>query len=133
MNITDFYNRVEALETRLADRGFFEPDATCYIRFCGKLVYLRVEAKTHADPTLAKIVRSESIEVFKEEDLEAAFAKLEAWIDEQVTPEERRKQDYVRSMASMIEEGRSLGLPIVADLEATMKRLSENILTNEAA
>ena len=41
--------------------------------------------------------------------------------------------DFTRELAHLVERARDLGIPVVSDLEATMKTLSTNILTREIA
>ena len=128
MEIKDFIARCQALETRLSDMGFIKPDVDSYIRFCGSDLAVKVQAE-YSDSPNAKRLQSSLV---KGDDPEAIFAELEAWIDSQPTPTEIREQEFTKTLAWLVEEGRELGSPILADLEATMMRLSENIIEFQA-
>ena len=129
MDLTEFTARCDALETRLSERGFVEPRMNAWIRFCGHLYHMHLEAKVNPDSPTSEGIKSPTFNGSTIEELHGAFAALEAWVDEQKTPDERRLEDFTKNMAFMVEEGRALDLPILPDLEATMKRLSENIIT----
>ncbi|MDB2578795.1 hypothetical protein N9Y00_07120 [Tateyamaria sp.] len=128
MDLTEFAARCDAIETRLSDRGFVTPEVKAWIRFCGSLFYIEAEAKINTSSPISDKINSSGFRGNTVEEMHEAFAALEAWVDEQKTPEERRLEDFTKNMAFLVEEGRALDLPILPDLEATMKRLSENII-----
>lgn len=133
MDLKEFAARCDAIETRLSDRGFVKPDVNAWVRFCGSLFFVKAEAKVNLDSPMSEDIRSPDFRGDTVEELHEAFAALEAWVDEQKTPDERRLEDFTKNLAFMVEEGRALDLPILPDLEATMKRLSENIIEFHAA
>jgi hypothetical protein len=128
MDLTELAARCDAIETRLSDRGFVKPNLNAWVRFCGHLYHMHAEAEVNPDSPMSEDIKSPTFSGGTVEELHEAFAALEAWVDEQKTPEERRLEDFTKNMAFLVEEGRALDLPILPDLEATMKRLSENII-----
>ncbi|MCG7629016.1 hypothetical protein MHM88_14490 [Epibacterium sp. MM17-32] len=127
MDLKQFIDRADMLETSLSERGFIKPEVTTWVRFCGDAAAVKVEFK-YSDALIATRTVSPLFRAREVSDVDAAFAQLEAWIDEQPTPQQAREQEFTKTLAFLVEEGRALGSPILADLEATMKRLSENIL-----
>jgi len=71
------------------------------------------------------------------EDLEEAFLRAENHIISLPTVEEARKEKFIAALGNLIDRGRKEGIELVdghdimADLEATMKRLSENVITHQ--
>jgi len=63
------------------------------------------------------------------------FDDAERWIDTLPSPEEKRMKDFMKSLAAAIELGRANGIDVefVNPLQATMKKLSDNILTDQRA
>lgn len=129
MQISELIDNVRTLEARLLDLGFVKPDTTLWVDFCGHLVHIELTAYTSDNHATREKIQSDAFKADTEDEIPAIFEALTKWIDEQVTPQERREADFQKTLAFLIEEGREIGTPILADLEATMKRLSENILT----
>jgi len=71
------------------------------------------------------------------ETIEEAVEKAEAWVRAQPTAEERALKDALDMTATALEASRKAGLDtgegaaFVAQLEAMMKRLSENAITDQ--
>lgn len=126
MELKEFINRCDALETKLSDMGFIKPEVTSWVRFCGDNVAVKAEAHYTDNPSQERKLLSP---LFKGDDPDTAIGQLTNWIDSQPTPAQVREQEFTKTLAYLVEEGRAIGTPILADLEATMMRLSENILT----
>lgn len=122
MKFTEIISRADALESDLSNLGFIKPNVDFYVRFVGRNAAIKIEAEYHNGSVLCS-------PLFKDDDPEAVFDSALAWLNEQPTPDQVREQNFTKMLARTIEEGRAIGSPILADLEATMKRLSENILT----
>lgn len=124
MHINELNTRCEAIETKLTSLGFVLPEVTAYLRFAGSPVCLKVTAQYSRHPH-ADDLRSP---FFYGDDPETALHDLETWIGTQPTPNEVREKKFLERLAALTEEARDMNMPILPDLEATMKRLSTNIL-----
>lgn len=124
MEMKAFNDRCQALETHMVDLGFVTPEVRSYLRFCGFEAAIQIKA-SYSDGPQAKILQSE---LFKNDDPEALLARAEQWVSEQAPPASLREDNFRSTLAYLVEEGRALGTPILPDLEATLKRLSTNIL-----
>lgn len=132
MDLKQFIDHATMLETNLSELGFIKPEVTTWVRFCGDVAAVKVEFQYSDAPGVTR-TQSPLFRAREISDVPTAFAELEAWIEEQPTPEQARQENFTKTLAFLVEEGRALGSPILADLEATMKRLSENILEFHAA
>lgn len=132
MHLSEIVEKLQALETHMSDLGFVKPEVKPWIHFCGRLFFVKIEAYTSDNLATRELLSSPSFTADTEDEIPEVFEKLTRWIDEQETPAQRREADFMKTLAHLIDEGREIGTPILADLEATMKRLSTNILTSEA-
>ena len=125
-------NQLVKFEAEAADRGFPNANADFHINWVGEGYRLRF------------ILRNPRTEKQHEKSFGGVSAPLRIqnlneyiheafiWLETIPTPDQTREQDFLESLAKLIDEGKDIGTPILADLEATMKRLSHNILENQS-
>ena len=128
--------------TEAQDLGFYAPRASLHINWVyGPLnLEFRIENRQLKTEkvlqTYERTYGSHYSDLFPDmtgDQLPAAFEDAFDWLRSLPTPAETREQDFLKSLADLIEQGRDLGTPVLPDLEATMKRLSHNIITKEPA
>lgn len=121
----------DELAKLMADRGIITPSAAIEARsgHSTTRVVLNFAKAGERYPRQYEFATGDTIE--------EAVEKAEAWIRAQPTAEERAIQDALDMTAKALEAGRKAGLDtgdgaaFVAQLEAMMKRLSENAITDQ--
>jgi len=125
MELQTLLNRVQALETLAVELGFKRVETSPYLNFCGKPFAISIEMDRNN-----KRIRSPVLYALDCERIPETLETLRQWVLDQETPLAARERDFQRNLADLIETGREIGSPILPDLEATMKRLSENVITH---
>lgn len=121
----------DELAKLMADRGIIIPSAAIEARSGHNSagVVLNWANAQDSYPSQYEFITGETIE--------EAVEKAEAWVRAQPTAEDRALQDALELTAKALEASRKAGLntedgaAFVAQLEAMMKRLSENAITDQ--
>ena len=122
----------DELAKLMADRGIVTPSAAIEARSGHRTarVMLNFAEATSSYPDKYEFIGGDTIE--------EAVEKAEAWVMAQPTADERALQDALELTAKALEASRKAGLDtgegaaFVAQLEAMMKRLSENAITDKS-
>jgi len=122
----------DELAKLMADRGIVTPSAAIEARSGHHTasVMLNFAEATSSYP--------DKYEFFSGDTIEEAVEKAEAWVMAQPTADERALQDALELTAKALEASRKAGLDtgagaaFVAQLEAMMRRLSENAITDKS-
>jgi hypothetical protein len=122
----------DELAKLMADRGIVTPSAAIQARSGHRTarVTLNFAEATSFYPDKYEFISGDTIE--------EAVEKAEAWVMAQPTADERALQDALKLTAKALEASREAGLDtgegaaFVAQLEAMMKRLSENAITDQS-
>lgn len=122
----------DELAKLMADRGIITPSAAIEARSGHRTarVTLNFAKAGESYPGQYEFLTGDTIE--------EAVEKAEAWVRSQPTAEERALQDALGLTAKALEASRKAGLDtgegaaFVAQLEAMMKRLSENAITDQS-
>ena len=122
----------DELAKLMADRGIVTPSAAIQARSGHRTarVTLNFAKATSSYPDKYEFISGDTIE--------EAVEKAEAWVMAQPTADERALQDALELTAKALEASREAGLDtgegaaFVAQLEAMMRRLSENAITDQS-
>ena len=122
----------DELAKLMADRGIVRPSAAIEARSGHRTarVMLNFAEATSSYPDKYEFISGDTIE--------EAVEKAEAWVMAQPTADERALQDALELTAKALEASRKAGLDtgegaaFVAQLEAMMRRLSENAITDKS-
>jgi len=122
----------DELAKLMADRGIVRPSAAIEARSGHRTarVMLNFAEATSSYPDKYEFIGGDTIE--------EAVEKAEAWVMAQPTADERALQDALKLTAKALEASREAGLDtgegaaFVAQLEAMMRRLSENAITDKS-
>ncbi|MGN6768516.1 MAG: hypothetical protein ACTHJQ_01515 [Rhizobiaceae bacterium] len=123
--------RVNDLAAAMVAKGMREPTASLDIRANEEpSVYLRWKNGIGRD----RIFGDDSFE-FIRGDVEAALDKAAAYIAKQPDAEQAKLQDFLSALGSVIDIGKKHGIDAdyLNPLVASMKKLSENALTDQRA
>lgn len=121
----------DELVKMMADRGIRLPSAAIEARSGHRT------ARVMLNFALASSPYAEQYEFLTGDTIEEAVEKAEAWIRAQPTAEDRALKDALELTAKALEASRKAGLDtgegaaFVAQLDAMMKRLSENAITDQ--
>jgi len=122
----------DELAKLMEDRGIITPSAAIEARSGHRTARVMLNFAT-ADSSYA-----DQYEFISGDTIEEAVEKAEAWVMAQPTADERALQDALELTAEALEASRKAGLDtgegaaFVAQLEAMMKRLSENAITDKS-
>ena len=122
---------MDALAVMLADKGFALPEARISISSGdaheGRLWLL---AKGEKYQHINEVLYSAKCDTY-----DAQLADVRAWIDAQPDANKRHLHEFMGALGKLIDKGRDLGIPVdfVNPLTDTMKRLSENVITDQRA
>lgn len=121
MNIQEIQRRISALNDKLIERGWQQPD--CQLHIHSGTFWVRMCADNPSgkyDDHLSEYIPSDTA-------LEALAAAEKETIPDAT---EKVKQDFVKSLGKLIDKGREIGVDVefINPLEASMRKLSENIL-----
>jgi hypothetical protein len=127
MTVEELQAAINDLAKRVEEKGFALPGAYSMIRANGS-EGVALQAK---DDKYEHI--QSSIYHAKGDTLAEKLADAAAWIEAQPDPDTRHLHDFMSALGRVIDNGRALGIdvPYLSPLEATMKALSENILTDQ--
>lgn len=135
MNTSDIQKRINALSKAMLAKGLKNPSAqfdaqSDVIEF---RVYLRWD-----DPTNIASRSSYSdhlYEFFKGEDVEKAFDEADAFVAALPSAEETKLKQFMGALGAVIDLGKDNGVEVefLNPLQKTMKKLSDNILTDQRA
>jgi hypothetical protein len=127
MDIDQLQQRIDALAAGLAAKGFALPGVHLILN-------------DNAAPNIALNAKGQKYEHIattiywgKGDTLDEKLDDAAAWIAEQPDPEMRHMHDFMAALGKVIDKGRDLGIDVayVSPLQDTLKRLSENILTDQ--
>ena len=121
MDTQEIQKRISKFNDKLVDRGFVRPD--CEFQVSNERFWVALRAQHPSgeyDNNFSEYISGDTPEdVFQQAEV-------------QPIPdiEERLKQDFVKSLGKLIDKGREIGIDVdfINPLEASMRKLSENIL-----
>ena len=122
----------DELAKLMEDRGIITPSAAIEARSGHRTARVMLNFAT------ASSLYADQYEFLSGDTIEEAVQKAEAWVMAQPTADERALQDALELTAKALEASRKAGLgtgegaAFVAQLEAMMKRLSENAITDKS-
>ena len=122
----------DELAKLMAGRGIKTPSAAIEARSGHRTARVMLNFAT------ASSSYADQYEFLSGDTIEEAVEKAEAWVMAQPTADERALQDALELTAKALEASRKAGLDtgegaaFVAQLEAMMKRLSENAITDKS-
>jgi len=132
MNSKEIQKRVNVLSKVMLQKGLREPAAVMRFECNAEIdVYLRWKDVTkHND-----LYSSGEFKSFTANTPEGAFEKAEEFLIGLPSAEETRMKQFIGALANVIELGKDNGVEVefLNPLQATMKKLSENILTDQRA
>lgn len=126
MNIEDVQNRINAMPAAMLAKGLRKPEATFSVRANSEIsVYLRWDDKKTAYGSAYHTVKGKTPDEL--------LSNAEAFIAALPSPEETRMKEFMTALSDTIELGRQNGIEVdfVNPLVDTMRRLSENIITDQ--
>lgn len=135
MNTSDIQKRINALSTAMLAKGLKRPSAQFDAQsdVTEFRVYLRWD-----DP--AKIASGYSYNdnlyhFIKNEDAEKAFEEADAFVAALPSAEEAKLKQFMGALGAVIDLGKDNGVEVefLNPLQKTMKKLSDNILTDQRA
>ncbi|WP_322883243.1 hypothetical protein U8C37_09605 [Sinorhizobium medicae] len=132
MEHTEIQRRVNELSKAMQSKGLREPSVA--MRFeCNKDidVYLRWKDVTKTD----NLFSSGAFQFFGGDTPEAAFEKASAFVDSLPSADEARMKQFMGALANAIDLGKDnrIEVEFLNPLQATMKKLTDNILTDQRA
>jgi len=128
MNINKIQARLDAMTARMSAKGLNQPEAqfqaTGNVQPKGWLVWWDRSAPSYA---------SSKYEWFHGDSAENILDEMDAWIAALPSAEEVKRGEFLRALSNVIELGKDNGISVdyVNPLVETMKRLSENALTDQ--
>ncbi|WP_376742478.1 hypothetical protein [Ensifer canadensis] len=132
MDHIEIQKRVNALSKAMLAKGLRQPSAAFRIE-CNKQceIYLRWKDVTKVED----IYSNDEFKFIGGDTPEDAFTKASAYVDELPTADEARMRQFMGALANVIDLGKKNGVEVefLNPLQATMKKLSENILTDQRA
>lgn len=127
MNAHDIQSRMDNLSRAMLAKGLRNPEPTVMIKaHVAPCVYM------HWDDEASTYGKSE---IIRDPDIGQAITDAFALIEGLPSPEEAKRQQFMASLAKVIDLGRENGIEVdfLNPLTETMKRLSENALTYRPA
>lgn len=133
MNTTEIQKRVDALSKAMLAKGLREPVAKLGIESNLKTVEIMLRWKDVTKPDGA--YSSGEYKWFKGKAPELSLDEADAFVAAMPSAEETRARQFMGALANVIDLGKSNGIEVefLNPLQATMKKLSENILTDQRA
>ena len=133
MDTTEIQKRVTALSKAMLGKGLREPVAQFSIESDLTAVEIMLKWKdvTKTDGRYS----SGEYKFFKVKSAEKAFDEADAFVAAMPSAEETRTKQFMGALANVIDLGKANGIEVelLNPLQATMKKLSENILTDQRA
>lgn len=128
--IKDVQSRIDAITSAAVDRGMAEPDLSIRVSSCGGYAYLNwyeVSPETGYKERKSKLVNYQGAYP------EPALAGIAEFVESQKTADELEVANATRLVALALEASRKVGLEpeFTNPLEAIMKKLSENVITDQ--
>jgi hypothetical protein len=127
MNITEAQARVDALAKRLQEKGV-------------KNARAEIEIHSHVQPNV--FLWGDEIDgkggslkgFYRVESPDAGFERAYEFIDALPSAEEIAQRAFMRQLGELIDKGRDLGIDLdfINPLSETMRRLSENVITDRS-
>lgn len=133
MNIRETQEALASLITGMMDKGMIQPDAHLTVK-ANSRSYVYLTWRPAGSDGVFGTSESELF-YFDGDDAEVGFAAAREWLENLPSAEEKAKADALALTAKAIEASRKAGLEpdFVGELEAMMKRLSENVITDQSA
>lgn len=130
MNITEIQKRVDAIADAMTAKGVSQASAEFDIKshrkeFAVILQWTNVEKTSVLDRTCYEFIHSPTPE--------EALDNADEYVAQLPTAEETRMKQFVSALAGVIDLGRENGVDVefINPLKATMKKLSENVITDQ--
>jgi predicted RNase H-like HicB family nuclease len=126
LTVVDIQKRVDAFPAKMNAKGIAKPSVNFRVNANESL---SVDAHWYAGAHYTDFKSSH----FKGDTPEDAISAFEAWIESLPSIEEARRAEFMSALASVIELGKGSGIEVdfVNPLVETMKRLSENAITDQ--
>ncbi|MDE2106915.1 MAG: hypothetical protein KGL39_57405 [Patescibacteria group bacterium] len=130
MNITEIQKRVDQLAAAMVAKGMREPSAQIWLTSHEEpQIYLKWKvgiAREYPDDRRYK---------FFSGDVADAIGEAQEFIASQPGLEEAKRQDFMAALGAVIDLGNkhNIDVDFLNPLTATMKRLSENVITDQRA
>lgn len=135
MDSTEIQNRVDALSKAMTAKGLREPVASTSFEShkVEASVYLRWKDVTKVSDRSSYL--DYSYEFIKGKTLIEAFDKADEFVAALPSADEAKMKQFMGALANVIDLGRTNGIEVefMNPLQATMKSLSENVLTDQRA
>jgi hypothetical protein len=128
MNITEAQARVDALAKRLQEKGVKNAQVDLDIRSGAAMPALWLKGDDLPGQSISGLRR------IRGDTLPEMFAAADAWIDALPSAEEIAQRAFMRQLGELIDKGRDLGIALdfINPLSETMRRLSENVITDRS-
>lgn len=128
MNVAEIKKRVDAMPARLNAKGLREPVAQFAIE-------ANVPAKGWLSYKDKNTAFGSAYEWFREGSASEILDAMDAWIAALPSAEETKFKEFMSALGGVIDLGKDNGIEVdfLNPLVATMKRLSENAITYQAA
>lgn len=129
MHINEIQERADAIRAAMTAKGLPEADASFRINSdAGNQLWLRWHPAYKASYEY-------EYETFKDESADVMLGKAMDFIRSLPDAEEARKREFLTALGKVIDLGKDRGIDVdfLNPLTATMKRLSENIITDQRA
>lgn len=128
MTADEIQTRINALSDAMLGKGLAKPDPSVFF-------------SAHKSPSVhiawadAREAYGRAYHLDTADTIEAAFEKAEAFIAAMPAAEQRKLHEFMGALGKVIDLGRANGIDVayVNPLTETMKQLSENIITHQAA
>lgn len=132
MDIQIIQARLDRMAVAMSEKGIRTPEATLRIESgdASPRLYL-----SKADPKYSSGSITTVFEYFRDGTLAEKLDAADAVIAALPSPEEARRNEFMAALGKVIDLGRANGIELeyLNPLSATMKRLSENALTDQRA
>lgn len=128
-DLKQFQKRVDALVSAMLAKAMREPEAAASLRSNDQpQVMLRWK-----DARRDWLGSDTSFEFLRADSLAEALDKADAFVAKQPDAEERRMHEFMGALGKVIDLGRESGIDsdFINPLEIQMKKLSENIITDQ--
>ena len=132
MDTTEIQTRINAISKGMLEKGLRKPSAS-FRQECNKQpeVYLRWEDPTKPDTAF----RNDRYSFLMAETPAEVLTKAEHFVSSLPSAEDARLKQFMGALANAIELGKDNGIDVdfLNPLQNTMKKLSDNILTDQRA
>jgi hypothetical protein len=132
MEHTEIQRRVNDLSQAMQSKGLRQPEATARFESNAQFsIMLRWKDVTKARASYCDA----EYHWIREDEPAVAFEKAVAFIDQLPSADEARMKQFMGALANVIDLGKDNGIEVefLNPLQATMKKLSDNILTDQRA